>query len=702
MKQFVPLFLLTAVAVAAPLGALADVKVDQAVAKAEEQFAKGKPEEAIKNLTKLATGSPSVEAYLALAKFQERNGQADDAIASVAKAVDIGVSAAPNLKGMAHAAAARSALRHGSGKSALDHAHKAVEADKSADTLGALASAQARMGDARGAATTAEAALAAGASSAAAHTGRGDALMAGGAAGDAAAAYRKATELDAKSVGAHIGLSYALVASGKAAEAKVVATKATELDKNSGEAFAALGYAISAEHKFDGAHASWSDAIAQAQQGAFLAPKNPQVQMVVAKLFEARGNYDQAQVAYAKALESDPGFAPAKVAMITTRYRKGDLDGAIKDANDLLKLSPNNADVHGMLGELLARKSQYAEAIPHLEKASVAKPKSADVWAALAHSYHMTRSLEDGKDAYAKAVELNPTSDDLKSNYGLLLGMSGDHAPGAQILAALTSKPGYKSAAGFANYGWVLSRMKPPKAAEAVAAYRKAIALEPANAGLYYGLGWAQYFGKSYPDAIASFEKAGSMDKALFAETRSAIGWSHYFIAVSGDKNFANAKTLVAAAESAGRPDARLADAISKYEAFIAAGKAAEAEAAAAAAQNAAAQDAIDLGKLFRTLQKGSPSQKVAAAEDMAAAGADAAELLGWAIENDPLVAVRQAALNSLKRLGRGAAKAAPALRRYSATQPPVNLNPTADEMRLELQENDLRREIAALLQRIR
>lgn len=701
--KLVPIFLLAAaVATAAPKKSAADVKLDQAIAKAEEQFTKGKPDEAIKALVKLATGSPSVDAYLALARFQSRNGQAEDAAASIAKVVELGASATGGVKALAYSAGAKAALRNGTGKSALEMAHKAVEAEKNATSLSALASAQARVGDAKAAMASADAAIAAGATSADAYVGKGDALMLAGSTHEAVTAYQKAVSLDAKSTPAQVGLAYALVAAGKAAEAKAIAQKATESDKAAGDAFAVWGYAISAEHKFDGAHASWGDAIAQAQQGAFLSPKNPQVQMVVAKLFEARGNYDQAGQAYAKALEADAAFAPAKMAMIDMRYRKGDLDGAIKEAGDLLKANPQNVEVNRMMGEFLARKNQYAEAIPYLEKATAAMPKAGSAFAMLAHSYHMTRRLEDGKNAYAKAVELNPTNNDLKSNYGLLLGMNGEHDKGAQILASLTSQPGYKSAAGWANYGYVLSRMTPPKAAEAVAAYEKAIALEPSNAGLQYGMGWAQYFAKAYPAAITAFEKAASMDKAFFAETRSAVGWSHYFIAVNGDKNFTKAKELVAAAETAGRPDARLAEAITKYEGYIAAGKAAEAAAMAAAAQREAVQDAIDVGKLSRQLQSGSPSQRVAAAQALAAAGADAAEVLGYAVESDSLVVVRQAAVTALKRMGAGARRAVPALTRYARTTPPVNLNPSADEMKLEAMESDMRKDIRDILARLR
>lgn len=707
MKQnkVVALLVLAAAGSALTGIAWADAKTDQAIAKAEEQFAKGKPDDAIKSLVKLADSTNSVEAYLALARLQELNGSLDESSISVNKAVEVSASATPELKAQALSAATRTALMAGTGKQALDFATKAVEAAKTASSLGALASAHARLGDAKAANEAADAAIAAGANVALAHKGKGDALTASGQIEEAVAAYRKAVELDPKSTSAKVGLAYALVAAKKGAEARAVALKATEMDKNSGAAFAALGYAISAEKNFDGNDASWTDAIAQAQQGAFLAPKDPRSHIVVAKLFEARGNLDQAQTAYQNALNNDPGYGPARTALINIKFRKGDLDGALADAETLVKASPESAHANQMYGEFLARKGQYKEAIPYLEKATAGLPNSADTFAILAHSYNVTRSFEDAKQAYATAVKLNPDSQEIKSNYGLLLGMTGEPDKGAEILAALTQTPGYKSAAGFANYGWVLSRMKPPKAAEAIAAYNKAIELEPQNAGLYYGMGWAQYYAQDYPAAIAQFEKAAAMDKNLLPDTLSPVGWSQYFIAVNAEKtnpNFAKTKQVLAAAESAGRPDQRLADAVAKYEKAVADGEAAQAAYEAQLEAAKAAAEQVDIGRLARQLQNGTVEQRVNAANALAEAGADAAEALGYALETDSTIVVRQAAVNSLARMGSGARKALPALRRYAALTTPPNLNPTADDLQLEVMESDLKNKIRSIIAKLR
>ncbi len=95
MKQnkFVAWLVLVAAGSFAASVAQADVKTDQAIAKAEEQFAKGKPDDAIKSLVKLAGSTHSVEAYLALARLQEMNGNADQSAESIAKAIEVSGSA---------------------------------------------------------------------------------------------------------------------------------------------------------------------------------------------------------------------------------------------------------------------------------------------------------------------------------------------------------------------------------------------------------------------------------------------------------------------------------------------------------------------------------------------------------------------------------------------------------------------------------
>src|SRR5262245_8936524 len=251
--------LLTAVCGLLAMPLHADKRVDDAVAKAEDQIAKGKTEEAVKTIQKLVS-QPSAEAFTAAARLQLRIGKVEEANQSAGQAVQQAASATPEIKAAAYAIQSQLDLLRGTGKDAAANAQKAVEAQATPAALAALARAQVRTGDAAGAVTTAEKGVAAAASSADAHEALGEAQLAAGKGAEAQAAFAKALSLDPKMTAARVGSARALLAQNKAAEAAAEARKATEESPNDGDAFATLGLAQLAQ-------GSWNEAIASAQAG---------------------------------------------------------------------------------------------------------------------------------------------------------------------------------------------------------------------------------------------------------------------------------------------------------------------------------------------------------------------------------------------------------------------------------------------------
>src|SRR5688572_26077918 len=79
---------LAASTLAAP-PALADKKLDEAIARAEQQLQRGHPEEGVKSLQRLADQTANAEAYAALARFQWKTGDAEGAGRSSARAVEL-------------------------------------------------------------------------------------------------------------------------------------------------------------------------------------------------------------------------------------------------------------------------------------------------------------------------------------------------------------------------------------------------------------------------------------------------------------------------------------------------------------------------------------------------------------------------------------------------------------------------------------
>ena len=139
---------------------LADKKLDDAVAKAEDQIAKGKVDEAAKTIQKMLQ-PPTAEGHVAAARLQVRMGKYEEAAATAAAGVQA-AGATPEAKSAALASLSSLDLLRSSGLEALKHAQEAVAASPTPAALAALARAQVRTGDAAGAVANADKAVAAG------------------------------------------------------------------------------------------------------------------------------------------------------------------------------------------------------------------------------------------------------------------------------------------------------------------------------------------------------------------------------------------------------------------------------------------------------------------------------------------------------------------------------------------------------------
>src|SRR5262249_24938701 len=122
----------------AAVPARADKKLDDAVAKAEAQLARGKEDEAVKILQKAAAQAPrDAEPQMALAQLLARLGKLDDASAALGRAGELSASASPAVKARVLAARSSMALRTGPASEALALAQQAVQAEGGAPSLAA-------------------------------------------------------------------------------------------------------------------------------------------------------------------------------------------------------------------------------------------------------------------------------------------------------------------------------------------------------------------------------------------------------------------------------------------------------------------------------------------------------------------------------------------------------------------------------------
>jgi tetratricopeptide (TPR) repeat protein len=664
---------------------LADKKLDDAIAKAEEQLQKGKPEEGLKGLQKVVTGSPSSEGYLALARFQEKLGSLDDAAASAAKAVDLAGGGAAKAEALAYQSSLT--LLVGTGKDALALAQQAVAAEATPAALAAQARAQVRGQDPVAALQSADKAVAAGANSALALEARGDALLALKRSDEAVAAYRKALEMDPKLNRARIGLAAALTAAGKGAEAQAEAKKASEADQKSAEAFATLGLALLAQAVGpDGTvtnQTKWSEAIAEAQQGAFVNPKSVVAQMAVGRMFEAAGNTDQAKSAYDRAHQLDPaivaeapGLIRMEAAALWAAYPPAKLQQKYREAREkapewsleiaratlakdegftkIKKFAddrPKSGEAQLWYARYLMALEEYRVTLEVLEKAVRLAPNSAEAHADLGTVQSKLGRPDEALKSFEKAVQLDPKQVPYRTSYAALLGQNGEHQKGVAELLKVVNAPGYKDTNGFTNLGYLYRTMNPKKAQEAVAAYQKALELDPKNAQAAFGMGLAQLDGATYDAAIGTFQRVMQIEPNLTADAYNLIAWCHFF---KGE--LTEAKASLQKAQAAGRSDARLTERIQRVEKL-----------AADAARDELRRQAeerlrqSDPGTLARRARSGDIASRIRAVRDLGNLGAQAvASLIGVLVADDSATPVREAAVIELAQMGPTAREAVP------------------------------------------
>lgn len=656
----------------AAASAFADKKLDDAVAKAEEQLQKGKPDEALKGLQKAVQSAPSSDGYLQLARLQERLGQFDEAGKSLTAAV--GAASAPAAKSEALAAQSSLALVTGTGKDALAHAQEAVKAQESPAALAALARAQIRMQDPVAALAAADKAIAVGAGSAVAHEAKGEALLANHRRDEALASFRKALELDPKWNRARLGLSSALTGSGKHADAVAEARKVTAAEEKNAEAYAVLGLALLAEND-----KNFGGAIAEAQQGAFLNAKSVNAHIAVARIFEAAGNLDQALAAYERAGQIDPIAIPGSVQLqrlekqyplktILDQFEKAKtapdwtLDkGRALLANDkgwqeykkLLEKYPQDGLIQTTLIRQLFAMGDYKNAAAVAKNVVKTPQKEAFVYVIAAAGLHRAGEVEAARDAYKRAVELDPKNANYRSSYALLLGLNSQYDEGIAELVKVTATAGYKDSAGFTNLGWLYRNHPQKKMGEAVVAYRKALELDPKNGQAALGLGWALSYEQKYDEAIPAFQKAAQIEPSLTSDAMNGAAWCYFF-----KQDMGQAAAFLDKAQAGGRSDPRLRDNIAKMEKLKEQKQAYEQ--ALRDYQEQQKKAGGDVGALARQIRGGDPATKLRAIRAVGdLSGAEAVNALIPALD-DGSAAVRQAAAEELGGMGPAAKSAVP------------------------------------------
>jgi Tfp pilus assembly protein PilF len=151
---------------------------------------------------------------------------------------------------------------------------------------------------------------------------------------------------------------------------------------------------------------------------------------------------EQARDCFLRALEIDPHYTDARVALAATLSKLHRDDEAMAEFRTALLAEPDHPEAHNGIGVLLYRKQLPIEAIRHYRSALARKPKHVDAMVGLANALKSISEHDEALEMARRAVALRPDHAWAASVLGGILGETGsiDEAD-VQLRRALALAP---------------------------------------------------------------------------------------------------------------------------------------------------------------------------------------------------------------------------------------------------------------------
>jgi tetratricopeptide (TPR) repeat protein len=214
------------------------------------------------------------------------------------------------------------------------------------------------------------------------------------------------------------------------------------------------------------------------------------------------------------AVAAHPNNVAARSNLGTTLYDRGDLDAALTNDQEAIRLDPTFARGHYNMGVVLRDKGQPEAARAAFLEAVRLYPKFAPSHYEIARALHAAGRTDEALDAYRRAIEADPTYHLAHNNIGVILFHVNRDYDGAVTHFRKASGHAPSNAMYRSNLGNALREKKDLDGA--VKAYEESIGLAPKHAPGHYGVGLCLLDQGNTDGAIASFRKAIQADPDYF------------------------------------------------------------------------------------------------------------------------------------------------------------------------------------------
>jgi len=167
-------------------------------------------------------------------------------------------------------------------------------------------------------------------------------------------------------------------------------------------------------------------------------------------------------------------------------YEQGDIQGAVAEFKKALELNPANVNVHNSLGVCYGLQAEYAPAIAEFESALSLEPEEYMALYNLGLIHVLTKQPDRALELFLRADKINGDAYEVAFQTGKLYLDLGEPAKGRPFLErAAAIEPNAGAVYRYLGDCWAAEN----KPQAAIAAYRKAIKLNPLDAAAMSALG---------------------------------------------------------------------------------------------------------------------------------------------------------------------------------------------------------------------
>jgi tetratricopeptide (TPR) repeat protein/serine/threonine protein kinase len=363
----------------------------------------------------------------------------------------------------------------------------------------------------------------------------------------AIAEYREAIRLAPKYTLALTNWGRALARKGDLDGAIAKHSEAIRLDPKFAPARSNLGEVLGRKGNLDGAIAQYEEAIR-------IDRKDAQARIGLGVVLWKKNDLDGAIAQYEEALRIDPDSASAHTNRGVILWTKGKRDAAMAEFRKAFRLDPEDAHANGELGKALLERGELDEALARSRKAALLDPEDVEYRCTVGNVLIEKGDLDGAITEYKEAIRIDPKNFAARANLAITQAKQGKHdlaLPLFQEVATEIEKGGFRQknaeailnglidcherlkqfdraeawrrkvlavvkersggdspayAAQLVSLGRVLHKQH--RWADAIEAYKQALAIKPQYARAWFNLGRTLRASKDLPGAIDAFKKA--------------------------------------------------------------------------------------------------------------------------------------------------------------------------------------------------